>query len=325
MLAAAPAADAVDFDQEVAVTFSQKPDSSIEYGQPWYLGVDVAPPSGWCSYGCEIPVTVTEAGGGSWDQSMTWTNTRPPVYPSVGIGPWVTGTLVPGDYSFSASIDVTTPREIYRGVSDPTADFTVTPAAVKTDLLVTADPLNAGNAVAAVRMSGPFIDSMTPPEYRTTEPQLPPGTLTVVLNDSDGEAAFERTVELEAGFRPALSMLWQGVPPDATYTGSATFVPAGETADYFTFAPSASMSYTSAPSSVAVPDPSDPVDAGDGTEKPADLVAVPVWSLLLCGIVVLAAIVAAVIVGVRSRRGTGADTLKAEPAQGGNEAEKIDA
>jgi hypothetical protein len=182
--------------------------------------------------------------------------------------------------------------------------LTIAPAPIGVDLRITTDPSSQRNAIVAATLTGPLIDLIN---QQGTIATTPAGSWKLSVIDSEGNVAFEKEVAQPAGGAPYFSTYWQAVPADTTFTGTAVFTPDAASAGNFTLSAPPSVAYTSPaadPGNTNPTVPPEPVEPGD--PAPTSL---PVWLLVLGGLIGAGLITAIIIFAVKlSRLGAAADT-----------------
>ena len=217
--------------------------------------------------------------------------------------PYDAAVLPAGAYSFTASYD-------YPGGGEPSqfaattatsATLTVNPAKLNIELRVIADPSTGDGAIVTARFTGRFVDEYSSSFFPGVA-QSPAGIWTITIKDEDGEEAISRSVERAAGDDVlATSFYWADAEPGTEYTASASFQASGASATNFSIAAAPDFSYT-APASER------PVPSSTATEKPdaalpeATGFGLPLWSLILVGVIAIGLAALITIFSVRLSR-----------------------
>ena len=167
----------------------------------------------------------------------------------------------------------------------------ITPAPATSEVRISADPLNARNAVISARLKAPIIDD---DEHGGSDWGLPAGTWHLAAADSSGATAFSKDVGIAANTVAFANVLWQNVPPGNEFSVTATFKPSGTSGANFvvTAAPGVNFTTAAQPTPTPTSNPSQAPAAADLTGAP-----IPLWALILLGLLGLAALRA------RGRRG----------------------
>jgi hypothetical protein len=300
LLPAVPAA-AEDQEQPMYISFRDPTVVDVEYGEPWFYQLDADPRPGCCF---QPYLTITDSfTGGVLAETYIWEGAWKQGDPAASLDSYMLDApLSAGEHVLTASMDQRWEAGIhYAGTSTNTATIRVAPAKLAVDMRVEADPVSADQAFVTGRLSGRFIDELVPQPWASrTDPQLPAGTWAFAVSDANGTEAFRTEIPVEAGGAPLVSALWQGVPAGSTFTGTATFTPSGDSAADFEVTGADGVSFTSA--SAVAPAPA-PVDEGaEPAPNPEPVVdTVPLWSLLLLGLLALAGIAGLVVTFLRLR------------------------
>ncbi len=284
-------------DGDPVITFEQA-DQEVEYGQ------------GWSFY---ATATNTYQANGPWTASATVTGMTPVVLYSYNQdGTYTTyitilneqgrPPLAVGDYEVIATVS----NVFGTSWSSASGSLTVVPANLGIEARLTSDPAAPGNVIFSARFTGQFIDQVAPAEYGTG-PLAPAGTWQLVIKDAQGKTVFDQTVNrAEGGNELATSAYWTDAKPGEIYTPSATFTPTGPAAGNFSVRPGEGIAFTAStlvrpvPTSTATP--STPVALPVGEDDPAG-VPLPLWAVVVGGVILagLAAVVVVLIVRSRGR------------------------
>lgn len=271
--------------------------ASNQYGQYWFVQLALTSNYSVCysafTSTCSTAVKITYTGpaSGSFVTGMYGKSA------SFGV-PDPLKPFTVGTYSFSATfsdpsfgdqVSTTTPFKL-----------TITPAVVGIDLRVTTDANHPSNAIVSARLTGDYVAILD--GFADSSPPMPAGAWKIAIDDGSGDSALAIDTQQAAGGRPYFSTVWPGVPGGQTYSATGGFVFDAASAANFTVTP-AKISYSS-PASTASPTPTAtaPAIASGGNSS----AAVPVWALLLAGLVALLCLVLIVVTTVRARRRPGA-------------------
>lgn len=184
---------------------------------------------------------------------------------------------------------------------DAEATLTVSKAKLTTDARVQPDPSNPSISLISAWLGGTFVENYYPSADAGAAPS-PSGVWTFTVTDSTGDVAFETSVARELGDHAfGASTIWAGAKPGEQYIATAEFAPNGGSEKNFSVEPAPDFDFTGAALSRTVPAST----AGDPTasEPPgAPDFSVPVWWIVLMGIVLAALIACAVWFAVRLGR-----------------------
>jgi hypothetical protein len=272
-------------DTEIQVFISDPAEQSLEYGQYWSWSVTSSRyPSG---PSLEQEMRVSEVGSDEPFLTVPWQWDK-----TVSFGAWdFPSALGVGSYDFVAEVDGTWIGDFDAGItgrSEPVR-LTITPASFGLDLLIVPDPNSAQNAIITARLTGDALNYLAPPGEPGPYAVLPEGVWTVTVVDSSGAEVYSHQSAGEAAGDTALSLYWQNVPADSVFTASASFAPAGTTADNFDFRAAEGVSFTS-PAGAQLPVVEEPV-APQPDPAPEDAaLGVPLAGLLIAGLVGLLAL-----------------------------------
>lgn len=296
--AAAVAASATDYPVEIA--FASPASATIEYGQYWYFEV-----SGSSDYYYNIyssgnsVVTATGTPSGYQAQQAlygSFEGTKGQLSAGYDVAPLGAGT-----YTFSIGGTTSFGEDSYTGKTPSPATLIVEKAKLGVELRVLADPSNGDAAIVTAKFTGRFVD-----EYQSSffagAAQSPAGTWSITVKDADGEVAIERNVERAAGDDVlATSFYWADAEPGQQYTASAAFVPSGNSASNFSIGAAQNFAYTA-------PEEQRPVPTSTATEKPdaslpeATGFGLPLWTVILVAVLIVALGVLVTILSVRLSR-----------------------
>jgi len=209
--------------------------------------------------------------------------------------------LAAGVYTFKVTGYQPTGTDAYVASTPVPATLTVTKALLGIELRVLADESNGDNAIVSARFTGRFVDEYASSFYPQTATS-PAGSWTISIVDAEGTVVEERVIDRTAGDDVlATSFYWDGAEPGEQYTATASFVPSGTSGANFTVSAANSFNYTAPDAQRAVP-------TSAATEKPAvglppepDF-SVPLWWVILAGIVIAALIAFAIVFAIRLGR-----------------------
>lgn len=273
---------------------------SVEYGSPWSATATVGPDS-LCSTSsgpgdpwCLVTVDYTGTASGSFTTTMYPSGVGTSnLYLDPTLGGSIDSFLGVGGYRFVVTYAPIFADAPAYTVTSPPFQLTVTEAALTTSVMVTADPLTARNAVVSVNQSGGFVDNLG--WYFSTG--MPAGAWGITIIDQDGAEVFRQELPGEEGGPPYLVVPWTDVPPGTTFSATASFEVTGSAAANFTTleGDASFTSATPAPTPTPTPTPLPSASAPTG-------LAVPVWLLVVFGLVLLGGAAAIVVLLVRRRR-----------------------
>lgn len=304
----APAAHADD----PQVTFTTTT-STVEYGQYWGFPVGADYYFYYNAYTTgqyEVTSTGTPAG---YQPDLSIYGS---IYTTISgylSATYETGPLNAGSYTFDISGHYTDASSNEVTVKTPTsAQLTITKAKLGVELRVLADPVNPEAAIVTAKFTGRFVDEYQPSFYPSAG-LSPAGTWHITLTDSAGELVTEHNVERAAGDDVlATSFYWQDAEPGEQYSASAEFVPSGTSASNFTITPAQDFSFTAPTETRPVPTSTAPAVVDASLPEPTGF-GLPLWSLVLAGVLALGLAALVTVLGVRlSRRST--TTTKEVPA-----------
>ena len=301
-LLALPTSAAAEPDVPVGFVFAE-PTVAIEYGQYWGFSgaatgsIGLFPPNG------VDPTVITVSGAPSYKpgfqtvmnlgkfEAYIWTSDTQPA-------------LNAGSYTISlATYGVfTNPGETltnYRVTSDPNAVLTIAKAPMAVDFRILADTNNRDGAVISGRLTGTFANDYSFAAGYPSSAVGPGGSWAYTITDADGEVALEKTLTTEPG-DPALasSFYWADAEPGETYTGTIVFTPDTATAGNFAITQAPEFSYTAPELQRPVPVSTLAPVAEPAPEESADF-AVPLWLLILVGLLALGLTATVVVLSLR--------------------------
>jgi len=299
--AAGSAAHAADYP--VDVRFDDPTSLTIEYGQPWAFPFTTGylPDSGPANQYFEVrttgsSTTYTPSLFINNDHSGSGSTFQGRIYPS-----WDSQPLAAGSYSFTVILDLSTGTADTIGGETPTpARLVVSPAKLGIEATVVADSSNPTGAIVSARFSGRFIEDYQS-SYNEGAALSPAGAWHIVLTDEEGDVAVEKTVERSAGDdNLATSFYWADGKADEKYTAVVEFVPTGVSADNFTIEAAEPVTY------VAQPD-ARPTPSSSATATPEEVpepvgFALPLWTVLLDVLLIVALATLVTILAVRLRK-----------------------
>lgn len=206
-----------------------------------------------------------------------------------------------GTYSFSLSGSGPTSTGTVTGETATPATLTVTKARLGIELRAVPDVSNEELIVVTARFTGRFVEEYQS-SYFPTSPQSPEGTWHIVVEGSDGTVAVERSIERSAGDDVlATSFLWTDAEPGVEYTATAEFVPSGASGGNFAVTAASEFDFTGAEEQR--PTPSSTAAAQPDTGLPdAGGFGVPLWSLIVSGVLVVGLSALLTILSVRLRK-----------------------
>lgn len=286
------------------VVFTGETSQTLEYGQFWqfalrfpnyaeqkYTFVSNGTPSG---YEPELYAYVDPADSGMKVGAIS--------------APYDVAPLTAGTYSFTVRVvgsdaGVTT----FEGETASPAQLTVAPAKLGMSVRVVPDPSDPTLALVTAAFTGRFVD-----EYQSSffsgAAISPAGEWRISFVDSSKTEVIVRSVERAAGDDTlATSFAWADGEPGEIYTVSAEFVPSGTSAQNFTVAPAAPFSYTAAESARPVPS-STATGQPDAALPAASGFGLPLWSVIIAGVIILGLAVLLTILSVRLGRPSTAAT-----------------
>jgi hypothetical protein len=300
-LAQSTAASSVAADTPIDVHFTSSSPKTVEYGEFWSWDFESDHNFYWSAYVSGLAtVTVSGAPAGYSPELSMYDNGT---YTGILYAPYDAPPLGAGTYSIVISGSYTDGTDTYSGETAPPASLIVEKAKLGIELRVLADPANTDGAIVTARFTGRFVD-----EYQSSffpsAALSPAGVWRISLTDSNGEVATERSIERAAGDDVlATSFYWSDAEPGEQYTASATFTPEGASAANFAVTPPADFSYTAAESQR--PTPTSTAAAEPDAELPeATGFGLPLWSVILVGVLIVGLATLVTILVLRLRRGT---------------------
>jgi hypothetical protein len=270
---------------------------TVSFGSSW--GTQINLNSLPCTY-CSLQGTVTFSYTGPHQGTGTLTpfqssgsDTATAYLSSYSLDQGAT-QLTPGKYVFSISF------ALYgqNAAGSNHYELTITPAAIGTDLRVVSDPQNPQNAVISSMLTGDYVNSIG---GESDGPPLPAGTWHLAVQDASSKTVFTQDSPQSAGGPPYISTYWIGVT-GGPYTASASFAVDSTSASNFSVSGASNLKFApNQPSTIPSPRPSAPSKA----VNTAHVTTVPLWTLLVGAVLVIALILGALLSWVRSRRETG--------------------
>ncbi|TBN56592.1 hypothetical protein EYE40_03805 [Glaciihabitans arcticus] len=251
--------------------------ADAEFGAPWLLEIRVS--------NAEFPTPV-EASNGTVSIFLDG-STEPYVEDlPIALGgyayfaqPADQPTLVAGEHTVTATFVPAGGSELAASTTRNAATITITPLGVTSSIAVVADP---------ARYPVPTIEATLGGAYTKLYDRAPAGEWTAVVTAEDGSEVFTATAAQAGSLEePTALPITSGLEPGKNYTVSATFVPDEAIAGGVSVGEAAPATFESAPAG-----------AFDGAVQPVFL---PVWALILAGLLFLAAAAAFVFVLLRTR------------------------
>ena len=306
----APSAAFADVEHQSDFVFGEQ-SVTVEYGEYWSLYGATPEASGFFGdAGTKAPTAVATRGGTSYP--LTIDNYRSytfllegPVYRKE-----TEPVLAAGEYSVTVSgrgrfeVGSYNPAQIhwYNVVTPQPASLVIKPAALSAEVRIGNDTNDRDGLIIAGRLSGDFVDSHAVADVGAFG-QSPGGTWKFVLTDSAGEIALEKTVEsLDGKDVFAQSFYWHDAKPGETYEGTLEFTPTPGSAGNFIISAPQPVTITMPELQRAVPVSS----ATAVTESPAaPEFTLPLWIVLLAGVIVTALAAAVAILSVKFVRNRG--------------------
>lgn len=258
---------------------------TVEYGEPWSLAI--------------AHLGYVNSGRFLYDDGRVWVAGLPTS------GNW---TFYTGSYEGRAPLAVGTHRftgEVmeYTGVlstTDETATIVVEPAALGMDVQAIADPSSEGGLIISARLSGRFIDSLIPAEFRSpADPAFPAGIWDLSVRDAADAVVFTSSQPGAVDGPAGASAYWADAAPDTDYTATATFTPDAASSGNFAIA-GGRFDFSTPAGESASPSPGSD-DSPPPVETETDGVPVPLVWIIAFGVVVLGVLLAAVLVLLRGR------------------------
>ncbi len=206
--------------------------------------------------------------------------------------------LAAGTYTFTLKLhyDDGTPGGVNE--TSPPATVTVTPAALTTELNVIPDPSAAHGVIVSSRLSGPFADNFGSQDFPNA-PLAPKGVWHFEITDSTGAVAAQQDQPSDGSL--ASSFYWGGAQAGTDYSATVKFSSASETASNFAIADATPVTFTGASS--PRPEPTSTAAAAPIIETPTSTgFQLPVWLVVLLGIIITGLAAAAVVMYVRVSR-----------------------
>lgn len=295
-------ASATDYPNDYYIVFSDLTPVTVEYGEYWSFPLDCEGSTFY--YGAYQPgLAVTTANGTPYAAQLNLYTQFGPTYPcsgTVSTG-YEVRPLKAGSYDIKVGGTYDDGTDTHSGETPDPAHLVITKAALGIEARVTADPNNGSGAIVSARFTGRFVD-----EYQSSffpgAALSPAGEWHITLKDEDGKVAVGHDIERSAGDDVlATSFYWNGAKPNAQYSATAEFVPAGASGANFQVSPATAFSYTA-------PAAQRPVPTSTATAKPtADLpdasgFGLPLWALILSVILILGLGVLVTILSVRLNR-----------------------
>ncbi len=195
------------------------------------------------------------------------------------------GVLVPGDYALTATIEAPFVSETSTSAPQP---ITIEPAALGLTLTTQADPATPDALMASVVMTSDIESGYVG--------LTPGGSWTLRATDTAGEEVLSRELTVETdGYRYWANTYWADPPPGEKLT--LTVAASGVAPEYTVSDGTTTLSTAAAPTPPATPEPTPAPDEVAAAES----AALPLWSLILAGLVFLAALLTIVIRLVRRR------------------------
>lgn len=283
-----------------------EPAVSVEYGQYW--GLSGAAPGfvAFSSPGTD-PTTVAISGLPDYLPMLQTNKNGEHLEENLEASIWPSSTQ-PAMNAGTYTVSLTTsgifmrPGEIineYRVASAPNATLTITKAPLAVDFRMLADTSNRDGAVVSGRLTGTFANDYA---YAAGYPSSgigPGGSWLYSISDADGEVVLERTITTEPGdLALATSFYWADAEPGETYTGTIEFTPDTASAVNFAITQAPEFSYTAPELQRPVPASTLAPVAEPAPEQAADF-AVPLWLLILIGVVALGLAAAVVLLSLR--------------------------
>lgn len=283
----------------LAISFTDGTSSTVEYGEYWGFPVSADPNFMFNVYNQGL-TSITGTGvpsGYTPDLSL---------YGGTGYlnAPYDKAPLNAGTYSFVISGSYTDGGDTYSGETSPAASLTIEKAKLGIELRVVADPTNSDSSIVSARFTGRFVD-----EYQSSffpsSALSPAGVWHITVTDENGEIATERSVERSAGDDVlATSFYWPDAEPGVQYTASAEFVASGPSAGNFDITGAADFSYTGV--ETARPTPSSTATGKPDVSLPeAAEFGLPLWAVVLIGVLIIGLAVLVTILSVRASRRSG--------------------
>jgi hypothetical protein len=286
---------AADEDYDINITYQEPSTGAIQYGEYWSFYAMSDEGLGFLN---SANVTMTGA-----------TGYAPELYYNVGsldfahqqpfsISPSTTQpALAPGSYTFTITAEGGFSDTHYHGRTNTPATLTVSAAPLGIDLRVIADPNNPDDAIVSVGFTGQFAEEYIPSAYPGAA-QSPGGTWRVTIKDADGEVVTERNFERAAGSDVlASSFYWFDSEPGEQYTATAEFSTTGASETNFDIADAQVFTYTAPDEQRETPVSA--TEAGETPPLPDPGFGLPLWSVILAGIVAAGLIALTVVFSVR--------------------------
>jgi len=186
--------------------------------------------------------------------------------------------LVAGEHSVIASF-VPTGADLAPSTTRSPATITITPLGVTGSIEVVTDPARYAVPTVEAKLGGGYVSAYD---------SAPAGQWTIVVSQDGGSEVFSGSVAQTSGLElPSVIPIDSGLEPGENYTVTGTFVPDDAIAGGLTLAEIAPVTFES-----------EPAGAFDGAVQPVFL---PVWALILGGVLFLAAAALFVFVLLRTR------------------------
>ena len=283
--------------------------TTAEYGQSWAVEGTVSPSpfASWSTPTAIVAMRGTPNGYTPNAQAYhdPSTNTmRATVYSSYTARPLNAGT-----YNFDMVV-----TNGYGGAGAGTSrpqPLVIEPAALSIETRVVEDAADPSSAIVSARFVGKFVDNFQTTQFPTA-PFTPAGEWQISIVDSTGETTSWKVARTDTDDVLATSLLWAESKPGEQYTATAEFVTSGTSSNNFSISGSAPFSYT-APTSERQFAPATAPSAPEIEPAAPATFSVPLWWIVLAGVLVAALAAVLVILAVRLRR-TPARSQKLVPA-----------
>ena len=295
--APAIASSAADLPLEISVTGETS--QTVEYGEYWEFPLYADPNFMMQVYGPGLAsVTGTGIPAGYTPQLG--------LYGGIGFlsAAYDKAPLKAGNYTFTVSGTFTDGSDTYSGETSPAASLTVEKARLGIELRIVPDSASSDSAIVSARFTGRFVDEYQSSFYPSSA-LSPAGVWHITITDENGEIATESSVERSAGDDVlATSFYWTDAEPGVQYTASAEFVASGPSADNFAITGAADVAYTV--TAVTEPTPSSTATGKPDVSLPdASEFGLPLWAVVLIGVLIIGLAVLVTILSVRASRRSG--------------------
>ena len=271
---------------------------TAEYGSSWSLQAPVTP-APYYGYGTyTAAVTMNGAPKGYVPQSYltpgsTSNSSVVYVWPQTETRP-----LSVGAYSFD--VVVTSPYGAEAIATPASQKFTITAAKLGIEARIVADSANPADAIVSARFTGDFAESLRSTAFPDAA-YTPSGSWHIAITDSNGGVTDWTIDRLGTDDVMATSFVWPNAEPGQIYSVGAEFIPSGDAAKNFVITPSSAFSYT-APTTERVFASSEASEAQPLEPAKVMEFSVPIWWLVLAGVLVASLVALLVIQAVRLRR-----------------------